>query len=310
MGTPSFAIRDIVNEDGAASISDYGAHVLRWAPSGMPDVVWKPRTIYLQEGKAIRGGVPIIFPWFNSGYDPTLAEAGEDTPAKKPKHGFGRTRFWTPDPASSDDAHVRYTMDSSEIDPSILAQFVGNPEPRFHATYDVTVGDSLSMALTVTNDGDEPFSYEAALHTYLHVGDVARAQVLGLDGAEYLDTTLPGFPVRVQDGPIGFDGSMVDRIYLTGDSADDASAGDDRGNDDGLRVRDDALDRTIRVATPGAKAVVVWNPGEEAGNAIGDLEDGEWRGFVCVEAAANRDRLITLSPGESHTLGQVLSVEE
>lgn len=299
MGT-AFAIRDIVNADGSASISDYGAHVLRWAPAGGRDVVWKPKAIYLNEGKAIRGGVPIIFPWFNSGYDPTLAAAGEPTPAKKPKHGFGRTRFWTRDADACDDAHARYVMDSSEIDPAVLTQFVGNPEPRFHAVYDVEVGRRLSMALTVTNEGDAPFSYESALHTYLAVGDVTRTRVLGLEGTEYLDTTLPGFPVRTQEGPIGFDGTTVDRIYLTGGATGEHA----------LRVHDDVADRTILVETPGATATVVWNPGEKAGNAIGDLEDGEWRGFVCVEAAANRDRLITLAPGESHTLGQVLSVEE
>ena len=61
----TFTIRDIVNEDATASVSDYGAHVLSWAPAGEQAVVWRPKAIYLKEGTAIRGGVPIIFPWFN-----------------------------------------------------------------------------------------------------------------------------------------------------------------------------------------------------------------------------------------------------
>lgn len=290
MGSPSsFVIRDLVNADGSASISDYGAHVLRWAPQGQPDVVWRPRSIYLKEGKAIRGGVPLIFPWFNSGYDP------HDDAPKTPKHGFARSSFWHLDAGSFTDRHARYTFDSDAIDAATLSQFVGNDAPRFHAVYEVTVGESITMALTVTNDGDAAFSYEAALHTYLHVGDVMRAGVVGLDGADYLDTTLPGFPVHTQSGDVTFDGTIVDRIYLT---------------DALLELRDDVLGRTIESSTSGATATVVWNPGEQAGNAIGDLDAGEWRGFVCVEAAANRERLLTLQPGESHTIAQTLAVKE
>lgn len=75
-------IRDIVNEDATASVSDYGAHVLSWAPAGEQAVVWRPKAIHLKEGTAIRGGVPIIFPWFNSGFE------GGHVASKKPKHGF------------------------------------------------------------------------------------------------------------------------------------------------------------------------------------------------------------------------------
>ena len=78
----TFTIRDIVNEDATASVSDYGAHVLSWAPAGEQAVVWRPKAIHLKEGTAIRGGVPIIFPWFNSGFE------GGHVASKKPKHGF------------------------------------------------------------------------------------------------------------------------------------------------------------------------------------------------------------------------------
>ncbi|PJM74532.1 D-hexose-6-phosphate mutarotase [Bifidobacterium simiarum] len=294
-----FIIRTLDGEGGSATISDYGAHVLRWAPAGQPDVVWQPSAVYLSEGTAIRGGVPIVFPWFNSGYDPE--PDGTDngrTASRTPKHGFARTSFWHRDESASaidgdGNAVARYTLDSTEADEATLAQFVGNPHPRFHAVYEVRSGSTLTMAFTVTNDGNAPFSYETALHTYLHVGDVEHVEVTGLDGTEYLDTTVSGFPVCAQHGPIRFDGSMVDRIYLS---------------DHEIEVHDERLDRTIVATSHGANTTVVWNPGESAGNAIGDLADGEWRGFVCVEAAANRANLITLNPGESHTIAQTLSV--
>lgn len=150
------------------------------------------------------------------------------------------------------------------------------------------------MSLTVYNDGDEPLSYEEALHTYLQVGDAEQSQVCGLEGADYLDTVLDGDPRCSQgDEPVTFQG-MVDRIYYSADT---------------LELRDPVLQRTIIVAKQGAAQTVVWNPGEQAGNAIGDLDEGEWRGFVCVEAVNNRDCAVVVPPHDSHTLQQTLSVQ-
>lgn len=152
---------------------------------------------------------------------------------------------------------MRYTLDSSEIDADILSQFVSGPNPQFHAVYTIEVGHELTMSLTVCNDGDEPLSYEEALHTYLQVGDAEQSQVCGLEGADYLDTVLDGDPRCSQgDEPVTFQG-MVDRIYYSTDT---------------LELRDPVLQRTIIVAKQGAAQTVVWNPGEQAGNAIGDLE--------------------------------------
>ena len=259
----TFLLRDVVNADSSASISDYGAHVLTWTPAGQPPVIWRPAAVQLREGTAIRGGVPIIFPWFNTGWD------GGRPVSKQPKHGFGRVAFWSFDADASSDRHVRYTLDSADF----------------------------GVTLTVTNDGDEPLTYEAALHTYLHVGDVERIAVHGLESCDYLDNTQPGVPHCSATGePITFDG-MVDRTYLRGDEADAP-----------LAIDDPVLGRTIEIINAGAPQAVVWNPGQAAGDAMGDLAVGEWRGFVCVEAVARLDRSVTLAPGQTHTLSQTLSV--
>lgn len=114
--------------------------------------------------------------------------------SKKPKHGFARNSFWHYDKEGSSDALLRYTLDSSEINADILSQFVSGPNPQFHAVYTIEVGCELTMSLTVYNDGDEPLSYEEALHTYLQVGDAEQSQVCGLEGTDYLDTVLDGDP--------------------------------------------------------------------------------------------------------------------
>ncbi|NMM97810.1 D-hexose-6-phosphate mutarotase [Bifidobacterium olomucense] len=280
-----FVIRRIGDSTGEATVSDHGAHVLRWAPAGSPDVVWQPKSIFLKSDKAIRGGIPIIFPWFNSGYDISGFK-------RTPKHGFARISLWQA--ADSTDTSLRYVLDSQAIDEQTLEQFYGNAHPQFHAEVNIAAGETLTVALTVTNTGDAGFAYEAALHTYLHVGNALQARVHGLDGSHFLDATLPDFPVARQEGDATFAGDLVDRIYLT---------------DNPLELIDPALGRTIAISSAGATGTVVWNPGEIAGNAIGDLDEGEWRDFVCVEAVANRERLINLAPGESHTLAQTLSVK-
>lgn len=291
-----FISRDFVNDAASATITDYGAHVLEWAPAGQPGVLWHPKAVYLSKGTAIRGGIPVIFPWFNSGF-----EDGH-VAAKQPKHGFGRIAFWRYDDEASGDSFARYTLDSAEADAEWLATLggpAGSPA-RFHATYEVRCGAEFQASLTVWNDGDAPFTYESALHTYLAVGDVEHVRVSGLEGARFLDTTLDGDPECVQpDEPVAFDGAMVDRIYF---------AGGESGHDT-VRVIDERLGRTIVVGKSGSRNTVVWNPGEEAGNRIGDMAESEWRGFVCVEAANCRGNATTLAPGQCATLTQTLRVE-
>ena len=291
-----FISRDFVNDAASATIVDYGAHVLEWAPAGQSGVLWHPKAVYLAEGAAIRGGIPVIFPWFNSGF-----EDGH-VAAKQPKHGFGRIAFWRYDDESSTDSCVRYTLDASAADEEWLAALSGSAErpARFHATYEVRCGAEFQASLTVRNDGDAPFTYESALHTYLRVGDVEHVRVAGLEGARFLDATLDGDPERTHpDGPVMFDGGMVDRIYFAGDEA----------GHDTVRVIDERLGRTIAVGKSGSKNTVVWNPGEVAGNQIGDMAEDEWRGFVCVEAANCRGNATTLASGQSATLTQTLRVE-
>lgn len=283
-------LRTLVNDDASATVSDYGAHLIAWTPrTTNASVLWQPHAMPLVEGTAMRAGVPLVFPWFNGGY-----EHGAMT-AKKPKHGIARVSFWKADAATLNDRHIRYTLDSADLDADTLAQMISGPDSRFTATFDIDAGDMLTMALTVTNTGDVPIAYEAALHTYFRVGDATRASVIGLTGARYLDATRDGFPECVQDDDaMAFTGEVLDRIYYS---------------ESEVQLRDEAFGRTIVIGKSGSPQTVVWNPGEVGGNALADLDEGEWRDFVCVEAAANREHAVSVAPGSSHTLSQTLRVK-
>ena len=123
--TTTFTIRNVANEDGAVQISDFGAHVLSWTPAGGHPAVWQPKAVYL--GRPIRGGVPVVFPWFALGF-----EHGEIA-GKKPKHGFARTTVWHVDEGATDDRRIRYTLSDADATPELLAPLHSGASPRFHA---------------------------------------------------------------------------------------------------------------------------------------------------------------------------------
>mgnify|MGYP004494211537 CR=1 FL=1 len=83
----TFVIREFNGDDSRLEISDYGAQVLSWAPVGQPSVIWRPSALVLEAGVPIRGGVPVVTPWFGAGY------AGGHALGLSPKHGSARLSF-------------------------------------------------------------------------------------------------------------------------------------------------------------------------------------------------------------------------
>jgi glucose-6-phosphate 1-epimerase len=257
---------------GAGEIYLHGAQVTAWAPAGQAPVIWMSRRSLFEPGRAIRGGVPICFPWFGPGRN------GEMSPA----HGFARVADWTLHGAREDGDAVVVTLRLTDGDVVGLPGAELWPYP-FEALYTVTVGAELGLELSVRNTGAEAVTFEEALHTYLCVSDVRGVQVDGLDGATYADKTSGGALVR-QEGPVVFTGE-TDRVYRS--SAD-------------VSVRDGA--RTMIVATTDSQSTIVWNPWVAKAAAMSDFGDEEWPTMVCVETANVADEAVVLAPGHSHAM--------
>lgn len=253
-----------LERDGArAEVRAYGAHVTSWTtPDGDERLYLSARSAY-RAGAAIRGGVPVIFPQFA-------------TEGPGPRHGFARTRAWETI-ARGDDASASFRLVDDDDTRAAWPH-------AFDATYDVAlVADALTLTLAVTNTGDAPARFTAALHTYLRVRDVAAVSIDGLRGIRHRDQTAGGVE-RVEDAAsLRFDGE-VDRVYLDVPNA--------------VTLREDgAPDRALVVDAAGFPDVVVWNPGAEKAAALADLDPDGWRRFVCIEAAAIA-RPVELAPGE------------
>jgi len=270
-GPNGTVMADIKTAQAEAKISTYGAQVLSFKPaSADADLLFlSPQSAY-GDGKAIRGGVPICWPWF--GDDPS----GHG----RPSHGFARNQNWQVlDTRQADDA-VSITM---QLLPNDLSRKYWHCQFALQLT--VTIGDSLKMALTTENRDHESFVISQALHTYFNIGDIEKLHLRGLDNYHYLDKTL-NFAEKLQQGDVRFV-TETDRIYLH--------------SPEQLFIEDEALKRRVVIESHGSQTTVVWNPWNKV-VILKDMLIDAYQRFICVETANAADNSIELAPGDSHTL--------
>jgi glucose-6-phosphate 1-epimerase len=269
----------VTTADAEAEIYLQGAHVTRFQPNGRGSLLFLSEKSIFQPGKAIRGGVPIVFPWFGpSAADPKL-----------PAHGFARTTRWDLSAISrrGDRALIELALKASEATRKLWPH-------DFELRFRVTVGTTLQMQLEVRNAGGTDFSFEEALHTYLAVKDVRQVAIGGLAGLEYLDKVQGGKRIREGAQPIRITGE-TDRVYLA--------------TPDAVIVDDPAASRRLRVEKESSNATVVWNPWIAKAQALSDFGDDEWPAMLCVESANVGEIAVTLRPGEVHTLCATVAVD-
>lgn len=275
-----FTYIEINNAKAHATISTYSGQVLSYRPkSQKDDLLFVSDKAYYEDGKAIKGGIPVCWPWF--GADPD--DLGRTA------HGFVRNRQWeVTDSESLVDGSTKVVMTMVDSDETRAIW----PRP-FKLSIEITVGDSLKLALVTHNTGDDSVTISQALHTYFYVGDISRVQVLGLDGIEYLDK-VDEFAEKIQSGPVTINGE-VDRIYkgVTGE----------------LVIDDESLARKIRITSRGCSTAVVWNPWIEIAASMGDLNDDDYKKMICVETANAGPETVEIAAGSEYRLEAEYTIE-
>lgn len=267
--------------DGEALVSTYGAQVLHFRSSRHPDdlLYVSPRADY-RRGTAIRGGIPICWPWF--GPDPE----GRGRPA----HGLARTAQWRP-VACARRVDGRLSLELALNDDEASRRIWPH---AFSLRLEVVVGQTLHLRLETQNRGDAPFTISQALHSYFLVGDIERATVRGLENGTYIDK-LDADRRKVQQGKVMVDGPL-DRIYLQ--------------TTDAVCLEDASLGRLVDVRSEGSATTVVWNPWIEGAAKFADLPDRDYRHMLCVESANAVDDRVELGPGDTHVLGVQYSLRK
>jgi glucose-6-phosphate 1-epimerase len=193
-GQPKIRITSVA---ASAEIYLHGAHLTSWIPAGAEEVLFLSSKAQYRDGKAIRGGVPICFPWFN---------AKADDP-KAPSHGFVRTKTWELDSITHEGNAIAVSL-STASDEATRKWW----PYEFRAVQRITISSHLQMELTVTNTGAAPLPFQEALHTYYRVGNVRHVRLVGLDDVSYLDNT-EGNIEKIQYGDNTFD-QRIDNAYL------------------------------------------------------------------------------------------------
>ena len=255
----------------------HGAHVTSWKPSGAEEVLFVSSQSRWDHGHAIRGGVPICFPWFGGKSDDPAA----------PAHGFVRTREWRLESISQVGRAVTVSM-FTESDESTKTWWPAD----FRLVYSATFGPELGLELQVTNTGRTSLRFEEALHAYHRVGNIQEARLRGLDGVQYFDKTDSNRK-KMQQGEIAIT-SETDRIYLD--------------TTDAIELEDPVIHRATRVVKENSRTTVVWNPWIEKARALSDLGDEEWTQMICIESSNVSDFAVDLAPGRQHTMKALVRV--
>jgi D-hexose-6-phosphate mutarotase len=265
----------VTTKTSKAEIYPHGAHVTHFQKNGESPLLFLSAKSYFAPSKPIRGGVPVILPWFGN-------RDGEAS------HGFARITEW------------QLVKTSAAADGAMTLRFALPEIPgrvawkNLRTEFVVTVADTLTMELIAANDGcDETLEIENCLHTYFHVGNIGAVSIDGLQGAHYLDNAAGGNgELKTQtESPFRI-AKETNRLYL-----DTAGA---------VEIRDDSFKRTIRVEKFNSNSTVVWNPWTTQ-KLPDDFDTSEHKHMVCVESGNVKQNKISLAPGKTSALKVILS---
>lgn len=273
-GQGELPMLEVTTAWGTAEIYLHGAHVTRFKKHGEHPLLFVSQCSRFTEGQPIRGGVPIVLPWFGP-----RESMGQ--------HGFARVKTWELKefvPAPDGSVSVRFHLpDCPEA-----ASF-----PPFSADYIVTVSDTLTLQLLVKNlAANEPLVFENCLHSYFEIGDINSVAIAGLKDATYLDK-VANFSQKTESADVIRISSELDRIYLN--------------TTEPVEIRDPNLGRTIRIEKSGSLSTVVWNPWIAKSQQMPDFANDEYQRLVCVESGNVSSNEISLPPGQTSTLSVKIS---
>ncbi|MFZ3445463.1 D-hexose-6-phosphate mutarotase [Vibrio harveyi] len=264
----------VIHEKATAGIALHGGHVVSFTPAGKEDLIWMSEKAIFDGKAALRGGIPVCWPWFGR--------------IAAPAHGFARTAEWE-------------LVEHRENDNGVIVELALFPTEETHdiwphmfdARLMVEISDQLKVTLKVTNIDDAEWTFSGALHTYLNVGDIKQAQTTGM-GPEYIDSLKEG--EICQGGDVLQLTDTIDRVYTQPEAQ--------------ILVKDAVLNHTLSVENQGHNSAVLWNPWATGAQGMGDMADNGYETMLCVESTVHAPSIKqgkTLQPGETHELITVIS---
>jgi len=278
-GPGDIPVIEIENSLASARISLQGAHLLSWVPEGETEVIWLSPEASFEKGQSVRGGIPICWPWFGA------HGRNENFPA----HGFARTVLWDvidTRQLENGETQIRFKLDASQMDDVVKAMWSADTGVE----YIITIGTVLTLELITRNKGVTNIEIGEALHTYFNVQDITKTTVAGLHEKEYLDKP-ENFKRKKQTADIKISGE-VDRVYVN--APEDVVINNQQ--------------RKILISKQGSQSTIVWNPGKQVAEKMGDLGEGGYLEMLCVESGNAAENVVRVKASESHSLQVVYSL--
>ena len=278
-GPGGLVVAVVDNAQASARISLQGGQLLAWQPKDQAQpVIWLSPHARFAPRTAIRGGMPICWPWFG---------AHPENPAC-PAHGLARVSSWQVGATRQRDGGETEIALDLVVSEQLRALW---PHP-VRASLKLTIGALLQVELTSRNEGERACQISEALHSYFQIGDIADIRVFGLADGLYVDK-VDNEARRRESGPVSFHGEL-DRVYI------DTKAT--------CLIEDARLARVIQIDKSGSATTVLWSPGAEKAGKMADVGADAWRQMVCVESANALDNALNLAPGASHSLALTCAV--
>lgn len=264
-------------------VARQGAQILGYQVDGQQPLIWQNEAAVFKKGKAVRGGMPVCWPWFgNLDRNPDSVQAMRQSSEPAKAHGEVRAIDWELLGVAEDGDALLVEL----VQPQAEGHLPGWPH-NVALKLSIRLDQALNVSLVSFNAGQETVTFSQALHTYFAVSDAHQISIEGLDGLRYLET-LENWEERKQTGDLVFTGE-TDRVYL--------------GTPNLLSIVDPQWQRRVHIQTSGSNSAILWNPWIEKTGRFTDMAADGWQRMVCVETANVMGDVVTLAPDEMHIMG-------
>lgn len=273
------------NSKTQVKILKFGATVISWTIDG-EEQLWLSSGAKLDGTKAVRGGIPLVFPVFGK------KQSGPTS--QLPQHGFARNSTWEfLGQTKEDEPTVQFGLGPENVDPEALRKWEeGANDFTLLLTVELTE-ESLKTSIEVENprSSKKSFEFNWLFHTYLKVKDVTDILVSNLPGTLCYDQLLK--QTYEEKLPVVHFIEEVDRIYQ--------------------QIPTDKVVQVVALGHPvhslkrdNLPDIVVWNPWIKKSEGMADFQpkDG-YKNMVCIEPGHVHD-FVELKPGETWSASQLL----
>jgi len=261
---------NVASEFCSAKIFLQGAQLTEFTPAGKKPLIWVSSEEDYQEGKSVRGGIPICWPWFGVNPNPDW-----------PIHGVARTSLWRADEVTEQDEQINVSL---TLPMTLVDETYWPHKSKLKVEFVLTT--KLEVRLTTTNLSNQTITFTQALHTYFPTPAITETQVDGLQGSQYIEFGEGPFE---QNELVGF-ARETDMVYTQAANMQ----------------RITTPDGIIEVGRENSSSCVLWNPWIEKSKRLSNFADDEYHTMLCLEAANVMDDSAVVAPGESHTLATTI----